>query len=208
MYPPPWFRTHDRTRLLEAIRRYPFATILAVDDEGRVEVAQAPTLLDEEGRSLQFHLARNNAVARLLEEGRPAQLLFLGPDAYVSPTWYAEPHTNVPTWNYVTVLVRAPSARPLDARELREHLRRSAARFEAEAGSEDWSLDLLDDRDVAKALPLIRGFEVRLEHLEGRFKLSQNRAPADRERVRLRLAESVDSRARELAEWMEPGSFE
>lgn len=203
MYVPKVFRVEEREPLVEVIRRYPLGLILLADDEGMIEIAQAPCVLADDASAIRFHLARGNPVARRLQAGPcPVQIVFTGPDAYVSPTWYEQSEIHVPTWNYLSVHIRSSRARKMDESGLLELLRRSSERFESDAGASGWALDVVDEAEVADMLRAISGFEVALDHVEGKFKLSQNRSPGDRERVRLALEASSDPRARDLAGWM------
>src|SRR3546814_20484884 len=63
--------------------------------------SHAPVVLSDDRTTLQFHLARGNALTRHLG-GAIALAVVQGPDAYVSASWYAEAD-QVPTWNYVAI---------------------------------------------------------------------------------------------------------
>jgi transcriptional regulator len=205
MYVPRLFQPTDHLQVLEVIRRHPFALVMVGVEDGRVEVAQVPCVLSDANSVLEFHLARANPMSELLVQGaESAQLLFNGPDAYVSPTWYEEPSRNVPTWNYVSVLVRGRVTPVSEGPALVALLNRSAAAFEATVDpTSSWTLDALPACDVTAMLREIVGFSVTIEAVTGKFKLNQNRSSRDRERVCERLLQSPDARARDVAAWMQ-----
>src|SRR5688572_11122438 len=108
MYVPRVFAAPSHELVLEVIRRHALGIVM-VSDGGVVEVAQAPCVLNATGDAIEFHLARANPMAkRFLRRQCEAQVMFTGPDAYVSPLWYEDPDANVPTWDYVSALVRGP----------------------------------------------------------------------------------------------------
>src|SRR3546814_5481210 len=91
-------RQDDLAELL--VREVGFAAVFASTPDGP-RVAHAPVVLSDDRTTLQFHLARGNALTRHLG-GAIALAVVQGPDAYVSASWYAEAD-QVPTWNYVAI---------------------------------------------------------------------------------------------------------
>ncbi len=180
MYLPPAFRSDDPAELHATIRAHPFATLVSVVD-GAPSATHVPLLLDAERGprgTLVGHVARANPHAGAFDGRSRALAIFHGPHAYVSPRWYAG-GPNVPTWNYVVVHARGV-LRPIDEPErVRALLARTAAVFEAGADP-PWSperepLDYLER--LARA---IVAFELEVEELVGKRKLSQNKRAADR----------------------------
>lgn len=179
MYRPRQYAVDAKGELCRAIRAFPFATI-AVAVGGRVEFAYAPIVLDENnvavGR-MRFHLARANPVANLLD-GNELLLSFRGPDGYVSPDWYAS-EAMVPTWNYIAVEARGRAAR-LKESQLRALLADLSAQEEAKLATKTpWTLDKIPVPRLQALVGAIVGFSVRLESLDGKFKLSQEKEGAD-----------------------------
>ncbi|HEY1614664.1 MAG TPA: FMN-binding negative transcriptional regulator [Rhizomicrobium sp.] len=178
MYSPAAFAIDDLAHLHDFIRTRRFAVMASTIDEA-VAFAYAPVHLDVSAGSfgsLRFHLARANPMAAT--HGRPMRLTFLGPDAYISPDWY-ETEGLVPTWNYIAVEV-AGRARLLGDGELRSLL------VDLSAGAEDklqpktpWKLDKIPEQRIAGLMKAIRGFEVQIETIAGKAKLSQDKSPAD-----------------------------
>src|SRR5262245_23020868 len=86
------------------VRDYPLGTLIT-QRAGDVEINHTPFLLDSAGNKMTAHVPRANPVWQGLD-GKPVQIVFHGPNAYVSPSWYASKREHgkvVPTWNYVIV---------------------------------------------------------------------------------------------------------
>jgi transcriptional regulator len=137
-----------------------------------------------EGGVLRGHVARANTVWKA-DDGA-ALAIFLGPHAYVSPSWYpskAATGKAVPTWNYITVHARGAIRWIQDGDWLRNHV--TALSDTHEAGrAEPWKVGDAPASYIDGLLRAIVGFELTIEKLEGKYKLSQNRDVADREGVR------------------------
>src|SRR5688572_25985058 len=130
MYVPPAFSEQRLDVLHGFIGRHGFASLVTSGPDGPVASHVPVLLLSERGRfgTLQFHLAKQNGRWRELAGGAPALVMFHGPHAYVSPTWY-ESAVAVPTWNYVAVHAYG-QPRQLDDAGLAGHLRLLAAAYE------------------------------------------------------------------------------
>ncbi len=177
MYRPTAFVVNDVAVLHATIRARVFATI-ALAHEG-VHFAYAPVVLDAAGKfgALRFHLARNNPVA-VLANGKLLSFSFVSADAYVSPDWY-ESEAMVPTWNYIAVEASGV-ARKLNREELRTLLIDLSAQEEEKLSpKKPWTLDKLPEARIEALLNGIEGFAVPLGALHGKFKLSQDKKPAD-----------------------------
>ena len=175
MYLPDAFRLDDDQALLAHVTAYPFATVIT-HGEGGLAVSHLPLLVDAQRRVLRGHLARQNPQLAHLAAGAEALAVFHGPHGYVSPSVYEE-QPSVPTWNYVVVHIRG-RARMVDEAVLREVLDDLVARFDPTG----WRLQAPEDY-VRSALDAIAGFEIPIERIEGKWKLSQNRSPTDQQRV-------------------------
>ena len=127
-------------------------------------------------------------------------MIFNGPHGYVSPAWYADARS-VPTWNYAVVHVTGQAAL-LDEAGLRILLAEQIAAHER-AFERPWRFESLSADFVDGLLGAIVGFEIAIDRLETNLKLSQNREPADRRRVRDQLAASANPVARDVAAWMD-----
>jgi transcriptional regulator len=130
------------------------------------------------------HLARNNDQWRLPALGQ-ALVIVRGPDAYVSPSWYAtkaEHGRVVPTWNYVTAHVYGDLVVHDDPAWVESLVRRLTDRHEARE-PRPWSVDDAPSEYVAGQLRAIVGVEVVISRIEAKVKLSQNRSAADMDGV-------------------------
>lgn len=130
------------------------------------------------------HLARNNDQWRQPVLGQ-AMVIVRGPDAYITPSWYpskVEHGRVVPTWNYLTAHVYGELVVHDDPAWVEQLVRRLTERHEA-ASTRPWSVDDAPPAFLAGQLRAIVGLEVRIDRIEAKFKLSQNRPPADVEGV-------------------------
>jgi transcriptional regulator len=184
MYVPAHFREDRADVLQDAMRRIGFATLVTVGPDG-IEANHLPLLLDAEAGILRGHVARANPVWQQLQPGAQALAIYLGPDAYISPNWYpakAQTGKAVPTWNYLTVHARGAITVIEDANWLRAHV--AALSDTHEAGRpEPWAITDAPPAYIDSMLRAIVGLEIAITSLEGKWKLSQNRA-ADVEGVR------------------------
>ena len=177
MYIPEHFRESDQATLHAFVRAHSFATLVSNGADGMI-ATHLPLLLDVDRGphgTLVGHLARANPHGAALAEGAETLAIFNGPHAYVSPQWYTTPMA-VPTWNYAVVHAYGrPRLIEQDA-ALRDVLMRTVAEFEA-AFAYQWQPPEGDFVD--KLAKQVIGFEIAIERLEGKMKLSQNRPKAD-----------------------------
>ncbi|HET6906559.1 MAG TPA: FMN-binding negative transcriptional regulator [Rhodanobacteraceae bacterium] len=202
-YPHPCFR-EDRIEVLhDAIRAISFGTLLT-HVNGEFVVTHLPFEVDAQpapNGTLTGHVARYNPQWRDVGEGIPALAVFQGPHAYVSPSWYPgkrEDPRQVPTWDYVAVHAHGTLRAFDDPDRLYALLERLVKRNEG-ARPEPWEITDAPAGYLREQMRYIVGLELRIERLEGRYKLSQNRDAADREGARAGLA-AGDERERAVAE--------
>lgn len=191
MYSPPAFRDDDLPSLRAAMREARLANLVTATADGLM-ATPLPLFLDEsEGPYgvLYGHLARANPQWRAAPLGE-AMAIFMGPDAYISPSWYATKQEHgkvVPTWNYVTVHAYGPAEFFEDAARLREAVTRLTDLHERPR-AEPWSVDDAPEPFVAAQLRGIVGVRMPILRLEGKRKMSQNRDARDRAGVAANLA--------------------
>ena len=178
MYVPDHFREDRKDVLYQAMRRIAFATLVTKD----LDANHLPMLL--EGDVLRGHVARANPVWK---SGEGAALaIFLGPHAYVSPNWYpskAQSGKAVPTWNYITVHARGTIHWRQEPDWLRAHVS-ALSHAQESLRPAPWQIGDAPESYIDSMLRGIVGFELFIESLEGKYKLSQNRDQADRAGVR------------------------
>ena len=178
MHNPDPFR-EDRPQVLHAaMRAIGFATLVTAGPEAN----HLPMLLRD--GVLCGHVARANPVWKAGEG--PGLAIFLGPHAYVSPNWYpskAETGKAVPTWNYIAVHARGAVRWIQDADWLKAHVRALSDAHESRRPG-PWAVSDAPAGYIDGLARAIVGFELAIETLQGKYKLSQNREAADRAAVR------------------------
>jgi transcriptional regulator len=188
MYLPAPFLETDRATLAAVIQDFPFALLIATRDGAPPEIAHLPFLLEPgegEHGTLYFHVARPNPVGGLLDGTKPATVVFQGPHAYVSPSWY-QGEVAVPTWNYVAVHAHGTPVPIIDDQAVARLLDRLVASEERHLPA-PWTTAGQTTDFLGKMRRGIVAFAMPIERLEGKFKLSQNRPAADREGARAGL---------------------
>jgi len=200
MYIPRDFRLDDRDVLFEHMASNNFATIVTAQD-GSLVASHLPFVVDREaGESgtLTAHMARANGQWQTLRGDQEALVIFQGPHAYVSPSWY-ETHPSVPTWNYLTVHAYGRPRLIEDETRVRALLHDLIAQHEAPDSG--WTMESAEEY-VAKMLRNIVAFEILISRLEGKAKLSQNRDETDRDNVAAKLSASSYEVEREVGDLM------
>ena len=203
MYIPKHFESSDPAWCHALMRAQSFAVMITVDDAGAPFATHLPMLVDPSRGplgTLRGHVARANPHWRHLAAGRPTLTVFSGAHAYVSPSWYAS-HPSVPTWNYVTVHATGIGTLVEDEARVTALLADLVRTFEG-GGPAAWSMEGLSADYLAGMRRGIVAFEIPIERLEGKAKLSQNRDAVDQGRTREALAAADDPLARAVAALM------
>jgi transcriptional regulator len=206
VYLPPHFTETRDAVLVEHIERHDFG--LLVTQTGGLIASQVPFLVERRAGKLYLlgHLARPNPQTAGLDGGGEALAIFSGPHAYISPSWYAAGPA-VPTWNYASVHAYGSAHAIADKEWLSRLLRRLSERHEAREAA-PWRVQDLPKPFLDGMLKGIVGFEIAVDRLEGKFKLSQNRPAGDRPRIVAALEARDDPDSRGVARLMkerEPG---
>ncbi len=183
MYVPPAFTQSDFAARHGLIEANAFGTLVSSSAEAAAPMAtHLPFLLDRArgpNGTLIGHMARANPHRELL--GAEALVIFQGPHAYVSPSWYADAPA-VPTWNYIAVHAYGTPEIIDDPVDVRGVLARLIEVHEA-ASSAPWKIDSLPSDFIDGMVRGIVAFEIPIARLDGKWKLSQNRSAADRNGV-------------------------
>ncbi|NRG17826.1 FMN-binding negative transcriptional regulator [Rhizobiales bacterium] len=193
-----------------AIRDIHFAMLVTPAD-GEIFCSHLPMILveDDEGVRLEGHLARGNPHWRALEGPMPSLAVFHGPQAYISPSWYATKRESgkvVPTWAYVAVHAHGSLSAIDEPPQLLDHLAQLTDRNEA-GRSDPWSLEDAPDGFIPALSRGIVGVRLSVERLEGSWKLNQHRSDADRIGMIEGLRGEEDHMSRRLAD-LAAGSLE
>ncbi|HEY0406608.1 MAG TPA: SidA/IucD/PvdA family monooxygenase [Pyrinomonadaceae bacterium] len=195
-YPPKRHVEEDAEKLYAVIERFPFATLVSAQ-ESQSFVTHVPLTLDRSRgvKGVLFgHMDRYNPHVELLD-GRPLLAIFHGPNAYISPHIY---ETNqLPTWNSITVHARGIVRRMESQRDLVRGLRGICEHVDRQPGAYRLAAD---DPRIGKLIDFIVGFEIEIESLEGKFKLSQDRGPRDRQLAREALIQRTEQGERAFVE--------
>jgi transcriptional regulator len=176
----PRFNVMDPDEVRPFVDAVATAQLVTVGEDGVPDATFLPVLW--EGDRLVGHLARANGHWRRIVDGSPALAIVTGPDAYVSPSWYASKAEHgkvVPTWNYSAVHLRGRVAVHDDASWVRELVTRLTDRHE-QPRPEPWSVTDAPADYVDKNLRPIVGVELLVSSVEAKAKLSQNRSDEDR----------------------------
>jgi len=200
----PAFFSETRIDVLHALMRArPLATLVAQCESGLLanhvplETQAEPQPLG----SIRGHIARANPLWREYREGAPAMAIFQGPQVYISPSFYpskAQTGEVVPTWDYAVVHAHGTLRFIHDAGWLKDFVARLTDTHEAPR-SQPWKIDDAPAAYIDRMLGLIVGFEFSISSLTGKWKVSQNRAHADRQGVVSNLQDANDAESHEIA---------
>ena len=183
MYVPDNFKETDVATLHAAIRRASLGTLVTLGSKGLI-ASHVPMLIEPEPApfgTLIGHIARANPHWQQTSAEIEALAIFLGPDAYVSPSQYATKRKTgkvVPTWNYVAVHAYGPVRFYDDAARLLDLVTRLTDTHEAHR-QERWRVSDAPADYTRGMLKAIVGFELPMVRLEGKWKMSQNRPAED-----------------------------
>lgn len=192
MYRPVAFSEDDPAVIRQMIRDARLATLVTATSEGLMATSLPMFLIDEGPHGVLYgHVARANPQWKLPVTGE-ALALFSGPDAYVSPSWYASKKEHgkvVPTWNYAAVHAYGPVEFFQDENRLYEIVTRLTDLYEAPR-EDPWAVTDAPEGFIQALLRGIVGVRLPITRIEGQRKLSQNRSAADREGVIAGLSQS------------------
>lgn len=181
MYTSPFTRMTDEAEQRDLVRRVGVAQLVTVDEHGLPQATLLPVVWVAD-RVLMHAARRNPQFEEMVGRSVPALAVVTGPNAYVSPTWYAtqaERGHAVPTWNYQAVQLRGELTGYDDRDRLMEALAAVTAAQEAHR-PRPWTLEAAPSYLVQGLLRGIVGLELRVSRVEAKAKLSQHRVVADR----------------------------
>lgn len=187
MYQPPHFR-EDRLEVQhDLIRSHPLGLLISAGPGGLM-ANPIPFVVDPASSprgTLRCHVAKANEQWRELEGLDECLVVFQGPQAYVTPSWYAtkrETGKVVPTWNYATVQAWGRPVVTHDPAWLRRQLDDLTDLREGRL-PKPWAVSDAPDTFVAAQMKGIVGIEIEIGRIEGKWKMSQNRNEADQRGV-------------------------
>ncbi len=190
MYVPSHFAASDQ-QLSELLNSGALVDLVSLGSDGLISTP-LPMLYRRSGAGLgvlRGHVARNNPHWSTLTADVESLAIVRGPDAYISPSWYASKAEHgrvVPTWNYLTAHVYGR----LEVHDSPDWLRAMVTELtdvhEVASGS-GWQVSDAPERFIDGQLRAIVGLELHITRIEAKAKLSQNRSEADRAGVRAGL---------------------
>lgn len=186
MHCPSIFREQRLDVLHRLITAHPLATLITAGSNGLI-ANLIPFSLHEGGDKgeLRCHLARGNNQLDALRNATEALVVFQGAECYVTPSWYPSKMEHgkvVPTWNFTMVQVRGKPLVMDDAAWVRKQVDEMTASLENQR-AHPWKADDAPAEFIASQLKAIVGVSIPILSIEGKWKVSQNRVPSDRQGV-------------------------
>ena len=209
MYTPPAYAETDEALLRQRMREWSFATLITHGENG-LNATHLPFLVDDPDTVhdrhgphgphglLTTHLARGNAQYRDLKAGAAALVIFQGPHAFISPSWY-ENRLTFPTWNYTAIHVHGTPEVLDDTAAIHAVLQRTVALYDTPLGG-DWSFEGVPADYTALRLRAIAAVRIPIARIEGKMKLNQDKPVADRLGVIAALERQGDAQSLAVAE--------
>jgi transcriptional regulator len=184
MYQPSAFREERLETLHALIRAHPLATLITGGADGLIASLVPFTLIDlgDKG-TLRAHIAKANDQVDSLKAGPETLVIFHGPEAYITPSWYVSKQEHgwvVPTWNYAVVQIRGTPRLVEDTERLKVQFDALTSAQEGKR-SKPWKVTDAPEPFIEGQLRAIIGVEIPISTIEG--KASQNRSSADRQGV-------------------------
>ena len=202
MYIPKFYEEKDWNEIEQLIREFGFATLVGVKD-GLPVASHIPLELSKNESGdwvLVGHVSRANSLAKEFGNGNDMLVIFMGPHAYVSPSWYN--HKNVPTWNYKAVHVYGKPF-VMEGEKRRAALSKMMDKYENLHAEHPAKMEEFAEEELQKDLNGLVAFEIKIERVEAASKLSQNRDAESYQSVidHLKISDAYDSKR--IAEEME-----
>jgi transcriptional regulator len=200
MYIPKHFKVTNADEIREFVQANSFGT-LVITKKGRPIATHLPLQLikEEDAYYVTGHMAYGNPQWRTFETCEEVLVMFQGPHAYISSSWYEQ--ENVPTWNYQAVHVYG-AARILDEEELKQDLTKLLQKYEKHR-EHPVLWDTLSPSLLEKELKGIVGFKIKVQEIQAAHKLSQNRNEKDYQNIVKKLYEEENVYSHQMAEVME-----
>lgn len=200
MYIPKYFKVTDFDEISSFVRQYSFGTLVTTK-KGKPIATHLPMQLIKENEDYYItgHMAYGNPQWRTFDTQEHALVMFQGPHAYISSSWYEQ--ENVPTWNYQAVHIYG-AAKILEEADLKKDLAQLLEKYETHR-EDPVLMEKLSPDLIEKELKGIVGFKIKVSEIQAANKLSQNRNDVDYRNVVEQLREEKDSNAHQLAQVME-----
>lgn len=198
MYKPEYSENDIQDLALELIRKYPLGLLVsAIDNDVEANYLPFFAIQNQSEIILVTHFAKANPHWKNLKD--KVLVSFQGPHRYISPTLYKN-KLNVPTWSYAAVQIQGTVEIIVHASGIKDILNQTVSHFETQNGT-SWSYDLpLSFQEKLESA--IVGIKIKVDRIEAKFKLSQNRNQADYHAVLNFLKNSPSQQDQEVYHWM------
>ena len=193
MYTPKHFTNSDHQEVRRFIKENAFGMLVTSGD--RLRATHLPLLMSDDEKILSGHIARANPQTKVISSLDEVMVIFPGPHAYISSSWYD--HENVPTWNYIAVHVYG-KPRVIEGNELYEALRKIVDKYE-ESSESPVSVERMNAKYLDAQMKAIVGFEITITSIEASYKLSQNRNDFNYDNIVKHLEKSKSANALAVA---------
>jgi len=199
MYIPKRFKVEDEEEIWSFMKQHTFATLVTID-KGRSVATHIPVIIkrNEEEILVSGHLAYGNRQWRTLNDVQEALIIFQGPHAYISSSWYEE--QQVPTWNYQSVHVYG-NVNLQTQEELMGDLKTLLHTYE-DHRQHPVLWETLSPELLERELKGIVGFKLNVTEIQAAYKMSQNRNDKDYANIITELGKESSSDAQEVAQEM------
>jgi transcriptional regulator len=200
MYIPKYYKVDSLAEVRDFISANGFATLISQVD-GRLWATHIPLILDvdQQGKDLLTgHMSKANKQWKNFNPSDEVLAIFMGPNAYISSSWYD--HENVPTWNYIAVHVYG-RIRLVEGELLKEQLGKMVDKYEAGLIN-PVSLSRMSKEYLEQEIKGLIGFEIQITDIQAASKLSQNRDGKNYERILAGLAQKGDRDSLIMADLM------
>jgi transcriptional regulator len=183
VYIPKVQRVEDRKFLHDFMDEFSFADLVTAAPT--IRITHIPVILDRDigpYGTIYGHISKNNTQQQAFDGNAQAVIVFHGPESYISPTWYEKAEA-VPTWNFAVVHASGKLKAVTDPKALHEFLGKLIHKFESRYPQSTYDFSKLPDTYVYPMINGIIGFEMKIEEIEGKCKLGQDRSEADRQSI-------------------------
>lgn len=201
MYTPAPFIQDNPEELLRFMQANSFATLVS-SSEGKLKATHLPLVIEQSSAGdfkIWAHLAKENDQWPDLEDAKEVMVIFQGPHAYISTKHY-QSSVNVPTWNYTAVHAYGVATVNPNPEANLAAIQKLVAATEPEYFSQ---MDSLPPHYLQKLLTQIVAVEISVTRLEGKYKLSQNRTPREKNQISQYFAGSPNIQEQEMAHLMQ-----
>ncbi len=208
MYIPKHFSQTEFVKVRILIEENSFATILSFPDGGKPFINHLPVIFNSneyEEMILIGHMSKRNPQWHHFQNNPDCTIIFQGGHTYITPKWYRSGR-DVPTWNYAIVHLHGTIEIVESYVEQIEILKKLTLHFEKNS-ADPWKFSLPDDLVSEFALTsAIVSFRFKIEKIDAKFKLSQNRSKDDQEGIIEGLKNRTDLMSKIIMELMKEGA--